>query len=152
MTKLQRKIFECLFRGGHIVKLTPGKDAPGQMILFDVEPTEAQGTPLFGTKVNPRPPESGRYSVREADLKLVSRINVKSTKFIFQYCRKVRKFKTTVYMINKQQVLTLNGNSWIKKTYKKTRDQEFGKRPPKHFSCPCALPAYSITKFNHNTN
>lgn len=109
MTKLQKKIFLCLFRGGHIVKQIPGKDKP-QIALFDIEPTI-------------KSPD--KYSVREKDFKLVHRIGVKSIPFIFSYCREIRRFKTTVYEINKKLVLSLNGNSWIKQNYKKTRDEIF---------------------------
>jgi hypothetical protein len=109
MTELQKKIFLCLFRGGHIVKQIPGKDKP-QITMFDIEPTI-------------KSPD--KYSVREKDFKLVHRIGVKSIPFIFDYCREVRRFKTTVYEINKKKVLSLNGNSWIKKEYKKIRDEIF---------------------------
>lgn len=109
MTKLQKKIFECLFRGGHIVKLKPGQEKP-QMTLFDVQVQEI---------------EKARYSVRGKDFKLVARIGVKSTPFVFKHCRKIRKFKTEVYEINRQMILGMNGNCWMKKRYKELRGQQF---------------------------
>lgn len=114
MTQLQKKIFEVLFRGGHIVKLKPGEEKQ-QISMFDLQPS---------------PLRVVRYSVREKDFKLVFRITHKNTAAIFRYCRKVRKYKVWVWEINRQAVLSLNGNSWLKKTYKKIRSQQKAKCNP----------------------
>lgn len=110
MTKLQKKILECLFRGGHIIPQLPGQTTPGQMTLFN-EKVKITATP-------------GKWTVREKNFKLVARASNKKVQPLFEYCRIVNIGKVPAYIINKSLILSLHGNTWMKRQYKEIRDQK----------------------------
>lgn len=64
---------------------------------------------------------AGKYTARDHKGNPIARGGDRTMYQVFKYCRKVKKIGSVIWILDKRKVLSLSGNSWIKKNYKAVR-------------------------------
>lgn len=63
----------------------------------------------------------GKYTFRDRQGNPLKRVNKATFEAVEKMCKKTFRGGWAMYVINKKLILSLNGNSWLKKRYKKVR-------------------------------